>query len=86
MNTLGKFMILGFLIIGTLFALLSYNIFKKTNLYRIKNEEGKVEKFYIIDEEMKDNIFDEYEVENKEEDFDIINFFEKLNGDFKLEY
>ena len=86
MNTLGKFMILGFLIIGTLFALLSYNIFKKTNLYRIKNEEGKVEKFYIIDEEMKDNIFDEYEVENKEEDFEIINFFEKLNGDFKLEY
>ena len=86
MNTLGKVMLLSVLIFGVISALLSYNIFGQTNLYRIKNSEGKVEKYYIVDEEVAQNIFNEYEMAEEEENFDIINFFEKLNGDFKFEY
>ena len=72
--------------LGIFSCFLSYNLFFKVTLYRIKDEADKVEKIYVINEEKAQREISEYEQESEEEGFNIINFIEKLNGDFTFDY
>ena len=82
MESLLKFFFIGVLFVGILFALISYN------LYKIKNQEGQSQKYFLINEKKAKEILNQYEVDSSVEDneFDIINFIEKLNGDFNIYY
>lgn len=86
MNEILKIVILSILVYGTISILISYNTFFDLNLYKVNDGKGNTEKFYIINEEKAKDIFNNYEIANDEEEFNIIKFFEKLNGDFKFEY
>ena len=86
MHKILKVFLISILGIGVIANLISYNIFFDLNLYKVKDSEGNSTKFYIVNEEKAQDIFDKYELEEEEEEFNIFRFFEKLNGDFKFEY
>lgn len=85
-NTLKKTLFVTILFGGVVFSLLSFGVFNSINVYKIKSEKGKIEKFYIINQEYAENIIKNSNiyVDKDDENFDIIQFFERLNGDFKL--
>lgn len=80
------FINLGLLALGLISCFLSFNLVFDLNLYRIKNEVGDTEKIYIIDENRASKEMQEIEESEEEEGFNIINFIERLNGDFKFDY
>ena len=88
MESLLKFFFIGVLFVGILFALISYNFLTNIELYKIKNQEGQSQKYFLINEKKAKEILNQYEVDSSVEDneFDIINFIEKLNGDFNIYY
>ena len=85
MNSILKCFIIGLFLIGTIKSLLLYNFFNSLNLYRARDDNGNTQKFYVIDEVRAKELFNEFE-QDVEEDFDLIRFFERLNGDFRFEY
>ena len=86
-NTLKKTLFVAILFGGIIFSLLSFGMFNSINVYKIKSEKGKIEKFYIINQEYAENIIKNSNIyiDKDDENFDIIQFFERLNGDFKIE-
>ena len=86
MNSILKCFIISLFLIGTIMSLLSYNFFNSLNLYRARDDNGNTQKFYVIDEVRAKELFNEFEQDVEEEDFDLIRFFERLNGDFRFEY
>lgn len=86
MTSLTKICIIGILFLGISSSLLSFHIFDFANFYRLKDNEEQSYKFYIINQEKASDLLNSYEIENNEESFSIVNFIEKLNGDFKLDY
>ena len=86
MNSILKCFIIGLFLIGIIMSLLSYNFFNSLNLYRARDDNGNTQKFYVIDEVRAKELFNEFEQDVEEEDFDLIRFFERLNGDFRFEY
>ena len=86
MNSILKCFIISLFLIGTIMSLLSYNFFYSLNLYRARDDNGNTQKFYVIDEVRAKELFNEFEQDVEEEDFDLIRFFERLNGDFRFEY
>ena len=86
MNSILKACIVSILFVGVLSALLSFNLFDSVSLYKLKDIEGQRYKFYVLDKEKATDLIKNYQVEDEEDNFSIVNFIEKLNGDFKLEY
>lgn len=86
-NFLKKTLCLSVLIGGIVFALLPFSLFYQCDLFKIKNDYGSIEKYYVIDEKSAENLIKNsnlYE-EKADENFDLIKFLERINGDFKIE-
>jgi len=86
-NFLKKTLCLSTLIGGIIFALLPFSLFYEYDLFKIIDDNGGIEKYYVIDEKGAEELIKNsnlYE-ENDDEDFDLIKFLERINGDFKIE-
>ncbi len=86
-NFLKKTLCLSVLIGGIVFALLPFSLFYEYDLFKIKNDNGSIEKYYVIDEKSAEELIKNsnlYE-EKEDENFDLIKFLERINGDFKIE-
>lgn len=86
-NFLKKTVCLSILMGGIVFALLPFSLFFEYDLFKIKNDNGIIEKYYVIDEKSAEELIKNsnlYE-EKEDENFDLIKFLERINGDFKIE-
>lgn len=86
-DALKKVLCVTFLMGGVILSLFPFSSFYSIDLFKIKNDNGKIEKFYVINEESAKEIIKNsilYD-ETNDENFDLIQFLERINGDFKIE-
>ncbi len=86
-NTLKKTLCVTVLLGGIIFALLPFSLFQNISLFKIKGDKGKTEKYYVVNEQLAEELIKNsiiYE-EKADENFDLIQFWDRLNGDFKIE-
>ena len=86
-NFLKKTLCITTLLGGMIFALLPFSLFYDFNLFKIKNDGGTIERYYVINEKSAEELIKNSNIytENEDENFDLIKFLERINGDFKIE-